>query len=316
MEAPFSSCSDQRHCCIFKTLLFPLLLWSSLRFSWLYSQNKSGICPALSHLCYSLLGPNTLIFQLRYGNGLLTGPPASAAFRTTPLPVSFQEGRWRYVVPGISLCESHCLSPMPKPLQGLLSLRVKAKLKFSSWCSLNWSSPPERVRAHTALVSFSAAAFHLPLLFLEPTRHARFFHTAFSVAVPSVLEIPRWLSGKESTCKCRKGGRCRLIPGSERFPGRQDGIPLQWKIPQIKEPGRVQSTECQRVGQVWALEALPIEAHIASSLMFFSLFSGVITFQCDFPWPPYLKLKTLQPRHISYLPSLCFFFFFLLSTYQ
>ena len=126
MEAPFSSCSDQRHCCIFKTLLFPLLLWSSLRFSWLYSQNKSGICPALSHLCYSLLGPNTLIFQLRYGNGLLTGPPASAAFRTTPLPVSLQEGRWRYVVPGISLCESHCLSPMPKPLQGLLSLRVKA----------------------------------------------------------------------------------------------------------------------------------------------------------------------------------------------
>ena len=120
--------------------------------------------------------------------------------------------------------------------------------------------------------------------------------------------MPRWLSGRESTCQCRKGGRCRLIPGPERFPGRQNGNPLQWKIPQIKEPGRVQSIECQRVGEVWALKALPIQAHVASSLMFFSLFSGVITFQCDFPWPPYLKLKTLQPHHISYLSSLFFFF--------
>ena len=150
------------------------------------------------------------------------------------------------------MCESHCLSPMPKPLQGLLSLRVKAKLKFSSWCTVLTGHPhlSARARTHTQRISFSAAAFQLPSLFLEPTRHARFFHTAFSIAVPSVLEIPRWLSGKESTCQCKKGGRCRLIPGSERLPGRQNGNPLQWKIPQIKEPGRVQSTECQRVGHV------------------------------------------------------------------
>ena len=39
--------------------------------------------------------------------------------------------------------------------------------------------------------------------------------------------LPRWLSGKESTCQCR---RCRRhkIPGSERSPGEGNGYSLQY----------------------------------------------------------------------------------------
>ena len=37
---------------------------------------------------------------------------------------------------------------------------------------------------------------------------------------------PRWHSGREPACQCRRCGRCRLIPGSGRSPGRGNGNPL------------------------------------------------------------------------------------------
>ena len=37
--------------------------------------------------------------------------------------------------------------------------------------------------------------------------------------------LPRWLSGKESTCKA---GDVGLIPGSERSPGEENANPLQY----------------------------------------------------------------------------------------
>ena len=61
--------------------------------------------------------------------------------------------------------------------------------------------------------------------------------------------LPRWLSGKESSCRCRRPGFCpcvgqiprrrkwQPIPGF--FSGKSHG---QW------EPGRIQSTGSQRVG--------------------------------------------------------------------
>ena len=37
--------------------------------------------------------------------------------------------------------------------------------------------------------------------------------------------LPRWLSGKESACQCKRAGS---IPGSGRLPGVEDGHPLQY----------------------------------------------------------------------------------------
>jgi len=52
--------------------------------------------------------------------------------------------------------------------------------------------------------------------------------------------LPWWLSGKKSTCHCRRQG---LSPGSGRSPGEGNGNPLQYsclEIPWTEEPGRLQ----------------------------------------------------------------------------
>ena len=51
--------------------------------------------------------------------------------------------------------------------------------------------------------------------------------------------LPRWLSGKGSSCQAGDAG---LIPGSERSPGEGNGNSLQffaWEIPWTEEPGEL-----------------------------------------------------------------------------
>ena len=42
------------------------------------------------------------------------------------------------------------------------------------------------------------------------------------------MELPKWLSGKESTCQCRRHKRSRSIPGLGRSLGLGDGNLLQY----------------------------------------------------------------------------------------
>ena len=42
------------------------------------------------------------------------------------------------------------------------------------------------------------------------------------------LSLPWWLSGKESSCQCRKYKRLRFNPWSERSPGEGNGHPFQY----------------------------------------------------------------------------------------
>ena len=60
--------------------------------------------------------------------------------------------------------------------------------------------------------------------------------------------IPHSSNGKESA---RNVGDLGLIPGLGRSPGEamaKHSSILAWRIPQTEEPGRLQSTELQRVG--------------------------------------------------------------------
>ena len=41
-------------------------------------------------------------------------------------------------------------------------------------------------------------------------------------------ELPRWYSGKESTCQCRDAKDAGLVPGLGRSPGVGNGDPLQY----------------------------------------------------------------------------------------
>ena len=59
--------------------------------------------------------------------------------------------------------------------------------------------------------------------------------------------LPQWFSGKESACNAGDPG---LIPGSGRSPGEGNDCYsniLAWRIPQVEEPGGLQSMGLQRV---------------------------------------------------------------------
>ena len=70
--------------------------------------------------------------------------------------------------------------------------------------------------------------------------------------------LPKWLSGKESTCQCKRCRRHRLDPWSEKIPWRRKWQPspifLPGKIPWTEEPGKLQSIGLQRATQLsnWA----------------------------------------------------------------
>ena len=68
----------------------------------------------------------------------------------------------------------------------------------------------------------------------------------------TVFGLPRWLSGKESTCQAGDAEDLGLIPGSGRSPREGYGNPLKYSW--TEEPGRPQSMGSQRVGHDWATE--------------------------------------------------------------
>ena len=70
--------------------------------------------------------------------------------------------------------------------------------------------------------------------------------------VPSLMELPWWLSGKESACQCR---RSRFDPWVGKIPWKGNGNPLQYSFlenPQTEERGGLQSMGSQRVRHDWA----------------------------------------------------------------
>ena len=64
--------------------------------------------------------------------------------------------------------------------------------------------------------------------------------------------LPRWLSGKESACQCRKCGKCLFDPWIGKIPWRREmkiySSVLACIILQTEEHDRLQSMGSQRVG--------------------------------------------------------------------
>jgi len=59
------------------------------------------------------------------------------------------------------------------------------------------------------------------------------------------IGLPRWCSGKESACQCRKHKRCEFNPWGWEDPLEESMAThssiLAWKIQWTEEPGRLQS---------------------------------------------------------------------------
>ena len=71
---------------------------------------------------------------------------------------------------------------------------------------------------------------------------------ALIYAIQLCLGLPQWLSGKESTCQCR---RHRFNPQVMKITWRNKWQPsiFAWEIPWTEEPGRLHSMGSQRVRQ-------------------------------------------------------------------
>ena len=54
------------------------------------------------------------------------------------------------------------------------------------------------------------------------------YFVKISLCIYYILGLPRWLSGKESTCNAGDAEDSISIPGSERSPRRGHGNPLQY----------------------------------------------------------------------------------------
>ena len=82
-------------------------------------------------------------------------------------------------------------------------------------------------------------------------------------------ELPRWLSGKESACQCRRCKTLRFDPWVRKTPWRRKlqatPVFLPGKSHRQKEPGGLQSTGLQRVGHNRVAE----HAHIYLSIYLF-----------------------------------------------
>ena len=68
----------------------------------------------------------------------------------------------------------------------------------------------------------------------------------------AILRLPRWPSGKESTCQCR---RSRFDPWVGKIPAEGNGNPLQYSClqnPTDREAWRAKSIGSQIVGRDWS----------------------------------------------------------------
>ena len=75
---------------------------------------------------------------------------------------------------------------------------------------------------------------------------------------PIVGFLPRWLSGKDSTCQCRRWKRLKFNSWVRKIPWNRKWQPTPVfffrKIPWTEEPGGLQSMESQRVRHDWVTE--------------------------------------------------------------
>ena len=65
------------------------------------------------------------------------------------------------------------------------------------------------------------------------------------------MGFPRWCSGEESTCQCRRCKRMQVQSLGQKDPLEKEMAAhlsvLIWKIPWVEEPGGLQSMGLQRI---------------------------------------------------------------------
>ena len=125
-------------------------------------------------------------------------------------------------------------APTVSPLSFLLTMSIVfwAQLKF---CGQSWHSGPLNNSRVELRRSIYARVFF----------NSKYYSTG----------LPRWLSGKEPTCQCKRPKTWVWSPGGEDT--LEKGMAthsciLAWRIPWTEKPGRLQSMGVQRVRHDWS----------------------------------------------------------------
>ena len=92
-------------------------------------------------------------------------------------------------------------------------------------------------------------------MFVPLKRYIYYTHTH----IYALYMSSQWLSGKESTCQCRRCRRHGFIPWDRKIPWKRawQPTPVFFRILWTEEPGRLQSMGSQRVGHDWAAKHTP-----------------------------------------------------------
>ena len=98
------------------------------------------------------------------------------------------------------------------------------------------------------LTFFHSSGQYLRVSFKTPPGVSSGFCWYFIIAI-FPLRLPRWFSGKEPACQCRRHKRCGFNPWVRKMPWSR-----RWQPTPVSLPGGLQSTGSQRAGQDWATE--------------------------------------------------------------
>ena len=103
-------------------------------------------------------------------------------------------------------------------------------------------------RSQKGLRGNSSLYLHLSENGRETFHNPPQIHLSFFFCSNTLLWLPRWLSGKELICQCRRHG---FNPWVGKIPLEKAMAPhtsiLAWRIPWAEEPGGLQSTGSQAV---------------------------------------------------------------------
>ena len=114
------------------------------------------------------------------------------------------------------------------------------------------------------------------------------------------MRLPRWHSGKEFSCQCRRCKSLGLNPWVRKIPSI-----LAWKIPWTEEAGRLQSVGLQRVRHIWVTEhshTFYYKREISLLLLaFYSLYGNTVSLALKnvMHYSPLLSIINLSVQIVS-----------------
>ena len=163
--------------------------------------------------------------------------------------------------PGLSHCCSHCpVTPSPRPPRILMPNYMSTIHLAHFQMPVFWQTSRINTYGKVDVILAYVIIIYLHIL---PKLAGKLLEIDFSKWLVSISVyrprtvpegLPRWLSGKDSACQCRRSRRHGFDPWVGKISWSRKwqfhSSFLSWEIPWTEEPGQLQSTGSQK-SQTW-----------------------------------------------------------------